>query len=467
MFFWISQKSTIRIRLTAWYILIFGFTIVSFDIYLYIQIRHSLLSQLDTTLQIAASETFVEVLEVDGNHCNPALKITSQLEKNTHRLAEAGFVIQLVSPEGRIWDHIGKSSYLPRVIELHQGYTNVTGHNKTWRVYTQSLGSSPTAGWLQVAQSLKPISTASEKLLALILFSFPLILSFAAFGSLFLAERALRTIDQITRTTQAISPDDFAQRINYQGSEDKVGRLALTIDRMLDRLQAAFENERRFIADASHELRTPLTVIKGQIGVTLSRGRTVEEYESTLQQLEREVDRLILIANRLLFLTRLDQSESKYKYKLSLKYFNLSDLLKVIIEKIEHLAEVKNINISASIEPSLHITGNSDHLISLFFNLLDNAIKYTPPEGNIRVKARLEKGQVKITIMNTGKGIAAADLPNLFKRFYRAESDRSGNIEGSGLGLAIAYEIARLHGGTIHVTSQLNQITTFTVELPS
>jgi signal transduction histidine kinase len=466
MFFWISQKSTIRIRLTAWYILIFGLTIVSFDIYLYIQIRHSLLSQLDTTLQLAASETFVEVLEVDGNHGNPALKITSQSEKINHQLAEAGFVIQLVSPKGKIWDRIGKYEDLPRVIELQQGYTNVTGHNKTWRVYTQSLGLSSTGGWLQVAQSLKPIDTALEKLLDLILISCPLILLVAAFGGLFLAKRALCPIDKIIRTTQAISPDNFAQRINYQGSADEVGRLAVTIDRMLERLQAAFEHERHFTSGASHELRTPLTVIKGQIGVTLSRGRTVEEYESTLQQLEREVDRLILIANRLLFLTRLDQSESKYKYKLSLKYFNLSDLLKVIIEKIEHLAEVKNINISASIEPSLHITGNSDHLISLFFNLLDNAIKYTPPEGNIRVKARLEKGQVKITIMNTGKGIAAADLPNLFKRFYRAESDRSGNIEGSGLGLAIAYEIARLHGGTIHVTSQLNQITTFTVELP-
>jgi len=462
MFFWKPHKSTMRIRLTAWYIILFGLSMIFFDIYLYIRFQHSLLSQLDTTLQIAAAEAFMEVLEVDGN---PTLRIIKQSEKITHRFAAAGFVVQLVSPQGEIWGGIGKYQDLPRMIEIKPGYTNVTVDNKTWRVYTQSLGLSPTTGWLQVAQSLKPISTASENLLALILFSCPLILLFAAFGGLFLSERALRPIDRIISTAQAIGPDDFTQRINYQGSVDEVGRLAVTIDRMLDRLQAAFENERRFTADASHELRTPLTVIKGQIGVTLSRGRTVEEYEITLQQLEGEVDRLIRLANGLLFLTRLDQSESEYQ--LSLNNFDLSDLLEVLIEQIYPLAEVKNINISASIEPSLDITGNSDHLISLFLNLLDNAIKYTPSEGNIRVKAYLEKEQVTINIMNTGKGIAAADLPHLFKRFYRAESDRSGNRGGSGLGLAIAYEIVRLHGGTIHVTSQPNQITTFTVELPS
>jgi heavy metal sensor kinase len=455
------NKSTIRTRLTAWYILLLGCTLVVFNTYLYIQLKHSLLGQLDTALQVAASETFAEVIQVDGH---PVLKIKQQSETITRKLTNAGFAVRLVSPKGEIWDGIGSYQTIPPMMPIKMGYTSITENGKIWRVYTQPLPLSSTSGWLQVAQSLDPISEASEHLLTLMLLSFPLILLIAACGGLFLADRALRPIDRIIRTAQAIGPNDFTQRIGYQGSTDEVGRLALTIDRMLDRLQAAFEHERRFTADASHELRTPLTVIKGRLGVTLSRTRTVEEYQSTLQELQREVDRLIRLANGLLFLTRLNQSESEYE--LSLANVDLSDLLEVLIEQIQFLAAAKNITIIACIEPSLHITGYSDHLTSLFLNLLDNAIKYTPPEGQITVATHRERREAKVTISNSGKGIKAEHLPHLFERFYRAESDRSRYTGGSGLGLAIAHEIVRLHSGKIYVTSNPHQLTTFTVELP-
>lgn len=461
MFFQRFNQSTIRTRLTTWYILLLGCTLVVFDTYLYIQLKHSLLGQLDTALQVAASETFTEVIQVNGH---PTLKIKQQSETITRKLTNAGFSVRLVSPQGEIWDGIGSYKTIPPMMPVKIGYTSVTEYGKIWRVYTQPLSLSSTAGWLQVAQSLDPISEASEHLLTLMLLSFPLILLIAACGGLFLADQALRPIDRIIRTAQAIGPNDFTQRIGYQGSTDEVGRLAVTLDGMLDRLQAAFEHERRFTADASHELRTPLTVIKGRLGVTLSRERTPEEYHHTLQELQREVDRLIRLANGLLFLTRLDQSESEYQWTLT--NVDLSELLEVLIEQIQLLAADKNITISASIKPLLYITGNSDHLTSLFLNLLDNAIKYTSPEGKISVETYRENEQVKVTITNTGKGIAAEHLPHLFERFYRAESDRSRYTGGSGLGLAIAHEIVRLHGGKIYVTSNPHQFTTFTVELP-
>ncbi|GAA6620744.1 sensor histidine kinase [Scytonema sp. NUACC26] len=461
MFFLRFGKSTIRTRLTAWYVLLLGCTLVLFSTYLYVQLENSLLGQLDTALQVAASETFTEVIEQDAH---PAFKIRKQSATITRQLANAGFTVRLISPKGEVWDGIGSYQIVPAIAQIKPGYTNVTEHKKIWRVYTQPLPLSPTAGWLQVAQSLEPISKASEHLRTLMLFSCPTILLVAAFGGLFLAERALRPIDRIIRTAQAIGPGDFTQRIGYRGSTDEVGRLAITIDKMLDRLEAAFEHERRFTADASHELRTPLTVMKGRLGVTLSRARTVEEYESTLQELQREVDRLIRLANGLLFLTRLDQSSSEYRH--SLTNVDLNELLEILIEQIQPLAESKNITISVSIDPSLHVPGNSDRLTCLFLNLLDNAIKYTPSDGQITVRAHRERGEAKVTVTNTGKGIEAKHLPHLFERFYRAESDRSRNTGGSGLGLAIAHEIVRLHRGTICVTSQPNQLTTFTVQLP-
>lgn len=467
MFFKRFNQITIRTRLTAWYVLLLGCTLVVFDTYLYLQLKHSLLGQLDTALQVAASETFAEVIEVDGH---PALKIKQQPEVKqqpetiTRKLTNAGFAVRLVSPKGEIWDGIGSYQTIPPVKPMNMGYTSVTEYGKIWRVYTQPLLLSSTSGWLQVAQSLDPISKASEHLLTLMFLSFPLILLIATCGGLFFADRALRPIDRIITTAQAIGPNDFTQRISYQVSTDEVGRLAVTLDGMLDRLQAAFDHERRFTADASHELRTPLTVIKGRLSVTLSRERTPEEYKNTLEELQREVNRLIRLANGLLFLTHLDQSESEYQWNLT--HVNLSDLLEILIEQIQLLAVDKNITITANIKPFLDIIGNCDHLTSLFLNLLDNAIKYTSPEGKISVETYLESQQVKVTITNTGKGIAAEHLPHLFERFYRAESDRSRYTGGSGLGLAIAHEIVRLHRGKIYVTSNPHQITTFTVELP-
>ncbi|NMG08748.1 ATP-binding protein [Brasilonema sp. UFV-L1] len=455
------SKSTIRARLTGWYIILLGCTLILFATYLYSQLETSLLGQLDTALKITASEISTTLVEQNGH---PAFKITKDSEAMTHQLANAGFAVRLLAPNGQIWDAIGHYQEVPLSIPRKPGYINLTKYNKIWRVYSQPLPKSPKTGWLQIAQSLEPISEALEHLLTLMLFSCPLILLIAAFGGLFLAERALRPIDRIIRTAQAIGPNDFTQRIAYRGPFDEVGRLAFTIDRMLDRLQAAFEHERRFMADASHELRTPLTVIKGRIGVTLSRSRTLEEYENTLTDLQREVDRLIRLSNGLLFLTRLEQSE--LGYDASLTNVDLSHLLEVLIEQIQLLAEVENITIVTNIDSCIWIVGNCDHLTSIFLNLLDNAIKYTPNGGQVTVKAQQDRLQARIAVTNTGKGIEPEHLPHLFKRFYRVESARSRSTGGAGLGLAIAYEIVRLHHGTISVTSQPHQLTTFTVCLP-
>ncbi|WP_051036023.1 HAMP domain-containing protein [Stanieria cyanosphaera] len=148
---------------------------------------------------------------------------------------------------------------------------------------------------LQFAQSLQPVSQALDRLFLLIIFGFPIVLLLAGLGGLFLADRALRPINSIIQTAEAISPDDLSRRIDYQGVKDEVGRLAMTLDKMFDRIELAFEHERRFIADA------------------LSRRRTPAEYETTLLDLEKETDRLIHLTNVLLFLARLEQEELEGK----------------------------------------------------------------------------------------------------------------------------------------------------------
>jgi heavy metal sensor kinase len=455
------KTRSLRVSLTAWYILLLAFTLTLFSGYLYIQLEQSLRTQLDASLQLTSTQTLTNLISSNGH---PAFRKTRNSQTITQQLLEAGFAIRLMDQNGKIWDGLGRDLAIPTTLPTHTGFSTLTTSTTTWRVYNQTL---PTAygegAWLQVAESLEPIYEASEHLLTLMVLGFPLVLMIAALGGLFLADRALRPIERIIHTAQNIDANDFTQRIGYQGSTDEVRRLAKTLDRMLDRLQLAFEHEQRFTADAAHELRTPLTVIKGRIGVTLSRSRTVAEYEQTLQSLEQETDRLIRLTHGLLFLARLDLRQT---HPALLQAVDLSHLLTTLVEQIQPLAETQQIQVLAEISPQLLVLGNADYLTNLFLNLIDNALKYTPSGGRVTLKATQNYQGVEVQVQDTGVGIEAKHLPLLFDRFYRVKEDRSRQTGGAGLGLAISHEITRLHYGKLTVQSQVKHGTTFTLFLP-
>ena len=450
-----------RLRLTAWYVLLLGLTLVLFSFYLHLRLERSLAVQLDDTLQVAASQALALVGEDQGH---PTFGTSDAAQTVLRHLTQAGFAVSLTAPDGTLWDSFGEAQHLPARVLRVPGWISVEVEDTDWRVYSQPLDAPEgrPGGWLQVARSLAPSAQASESLFVQIMLSLPLVVVLAAVVGYFLAGRALRPIDRITRTAQALSAQDLTQRIGYEGPDDEVGRLARTFDQMLDRLQAAFERERRFTADASHELRTPLTVIKGRIDVTVSRPRTVQEYTHTLHEVGREADRLIRLTNDLLFLTRLGQRSPSMQPQA----VDLSDLLSAIVDQVRPLAETKPLALVEEVTPGLRLTGDPDHLIRLFLNVLDNAIKYTPAGGRVTVRAVAEGTTVCVTVRDTGPGIPPQHLPHLFERFYRVEADRSRETGGTGLGLAVAAEIARGHGGTLEVQSAVGQGTTCLIRLP-
>lgn len=454
------NQHTLRFRLTAWYILLLGCTLTLFSGYLYFQLKKSLLQQLDTSLEVAASQTLTNLLQKDGH---PVFQETEASTGMVRRFRHQGFAIRLVSLKNEVWDSFGDYKIFPQKIPQKKGYQTLNSNEGRWRVYNYPIQSHGIIGWLQVAQSLQPLSEASEHLLLEMVLSLPFVLIIAGFGGLLLADRTLQPIERIIRTAQAIRPYDFTQRINYQGSIDEVSRLSQTLDKMLDRIQAAFERERRFTADIAHELRTPLTALKGKIGVTLSQTRNTTDYLTTLEALDKESDRLIRLTQGLLVLARLEQEEIE---KFTIFPLNLTDLLEIILEQIQPLANEREIILTANIEPNLIILGESDYLTSLFLNLLDNAIKYSDEGGEVRFNAIIDEKNVKISITNTGKGISPHHFPHLFNPFYRVETSQKSHQGGTGLGLAICYEIIRLHRGNLTVESQLNQLTIFTVYLP-
>ncbi|NJN86277.1 MAG: HAMP domain-containing protein [Leptolyngbyaceae cyanobacterium SL_7_1] len=453
----------VRIQLMIWYVLLLGLTLGGFTGYLYLRLERKLMIKVDTGLQVGAAQLLL--------YLDPGDRPTFQTSPNQRRLAarlsQLGFAARIVTPEGQVVSGFGRYQDVPLWMPSGSGYQTLVADGPDWRLISQPiLREGRTVGWLQMTQSLEVLEDIARDLPTEIVLNLPLILLVAGLGGLFLSNRALRPIRHITQTAQSITAGDLTQRINYQGAADEVGELAVTFDQMLNRLQAGFEREQRFTSDAAHELRTPLAIIKARISLMLSRSRTSAEYKKTLHDLEQEVDRLIRLSNGLLLLARLDQR----RLPVAFTPIDLSNLLEILVQQVQPLAAAQQIELVNDLSPELWIQGDPDHCTSLFLNLLDNSIKYTPEAGQIRIwsgdRQLNLKHHVQICVSNTGVGIDPQHLPHLFERFYRTDTARSQGHHGAGLGLAIAYEITRLHGGTLSAESKPDQETKFTVTFP-
>jgi heavy metal sensor kinase len=267
----------------------------------------------------------------------------------------------------------------------------------------------------------------------------------------------------ITREAQRIGEKHLDRRLNLDLPDDEVGRLARTFDAMLARLEAAFQKQRQFAADASHELRTPLTVMKGNIGVTLNRPRTSEEYRTTLSQLESEVDRLTRLTEDLLMLARADAGRPLVE----LRDMDLAALARGVVGELSPLAESRSLALNLNAPEKLPMRGDANRLRRMMSNLIENAIKYTPRgKVDVCVEPDPDRPGARISIVDTGTGIPPEHLPHVFERFYRVDESRSTDQGGTGLGLAIAQHIAAAHGGTIDIHSRVGVGTDVTVALP-
>ena len=278
---------------------------------------------------------------------------------------------------------------------------------------------------------------------------------------MFLASRVLKPVDEITRTAQQIEGSDLSQRIGVK-NDDELGRLASTLNDMIGRLEAAFNRQRQFTADASHELRTPLAIMQAEATLALSKERTIEDYQKSLETISQESAYMSSVIGKLLFLARSDAG----KEQLNFEDVDLKELITGLSANIETLAIDKGIKFTVDAKENLIVNGDKVKLRQLFINILENAVRYTPTGGNISVLLEKKDSNAVTAISDTGIGIPPEHLPHIFERFYRVDKARSRADGGVGLGMAIAKYIADSHGGKIEVESQVGKGTTITVTIP-
>jgi len=279
-------------------------------------------------------------------------------------------------------------------------------------------------------------------------------------GGYLLAGRALAPIAALGDSLAAIQPDNLRGRLTAMPVRDEIGRLVEIINALLDRLERASASERRFASDAAHELRTPLAVLRSGLEVALARDRAPAENMAALENAHREVVSLCKIAEELLMLARLNGEAS-----IDRKPVDLGEVAGEVVAAVEPLATAKNIELRME-PPSAPaiVDGSVTHLRRLVINLVDNALKFTPPGGKIAVQVASNNGRAILHVTDTGPGIEPSELPRVFDRFFRgAHADG----EGSGLGLSLCREIARLHGGHISVSNRESGGCDFLVTLPS
>lgn len=459
---------SLHIRLTIWYVVLLAVILAAFSAGVYFALRENLYANLDDTLD-ARTGTLLASVDIHTTH--PTLdggstSDDSQVEQYA-RLFDTESVTTFDSIPTNVVIPLDQDALRAALSDRKTTRTSVRSSDETYRVEFVPLvepgfQGGTIVGALEVGVSDGDVHDTLSTLLLIIAIAYPLTLIFASAGGVFLAGRALSPIDRLTGVARRITAEDLHQRIDLDLPDDEVGRLARTFNDMIARLDEAFRRQRQFTADASHELRTPLTVIKGQTEVALQRDRDVESYKHVLQSVNGQVDRMIRMSASLLTLARADAGQ----IPMAAERADIARIVGDAADQMRVATEGKQIELQVTPGPAVHTRADEDLLLQLILNLLDNAVKYTPPYGLVRIGWSVADGHVQIRVSDTGPGIAAEHLPRIFDRFYRADEARSHPNGGAGLGLSISRWIAEAHGGTIAAESTPGNETTFTVRLP-
>lgn len=465
---------SLRRRLTISYVSFFAIALIILDLGLYMIVRQVLIENIDSELERSG-----EIIQADF-HDSQETTITNYFYEgwNVNVLVTEGKIpdlrafrhfIRVYRVDGRPIAHLNSTPPIqaePRHLQmalngqlLWQTVT-VDSVNHRQLLYPLLLNGN-IVGILQITQNMQPTEQA------LALFSYALfsggivVLMAAALGGAWITREAFKPIEEISHTAGSIArAEDLSLRVPIPESQDELQQLTYTVNNLLERLENLFNTQQRLLADVSHELRTPLAAMRGNLEV-LDRGaaRDPEMLAESLDDMRREVNRLIRMVNDLLLLAR-----SEAGLQLRREPVELDTLVLEIHRELRPLAN--GIQLRLGNEDQITIIGDRDRIKQALLNLGINALQHTPQGGYITLSLSQTDGYARLSVADTGVGIATEDIPHIFNRFYRTDPSRARRAGGSGLGLAIVKWIAEAHGGRVTVESTPNVGSTFSLLLP-
>jgi heavy metal sensor kinase len=313
---------------------------------------------------------------------------------------------------------------------------------------------------VQIGQAMESQARLLDAFKRIFIITMSLLVFLAAGVGWFMARRAVSGITAVTHTAQKISAGALQERVPVKPRGDEIDQLATTFNQMLDRIQTLLTEIKEMGDNIAHDLRSPVTRIRGTAEVTLTTGKSFEDYESMAASTIEDCDRLLDMINTMLLISKTEAGVEKP----SSEKVEITALVRKACELFDAMAEDRNVSLNYDLAEKNFVNGDPRMLQRMLSNIVDNAVKYTPSGGKIEISLNGSEKHITISIKDTGVGMSGADQKRVFERFYRCDQSRSQ--PGTGLGLSLARAIARAHGGDITVASAVNQGSTFSISLP-
>ncbi|HST50798.1 MAG TPA: ATP-binding protein [Pyrinomonadaceae bacterium] len=471
-----------RARLTLWYTCVLALVLVVFAAATYAYLSRAARLRTDQSLADAANSlasNFAAETEDEGQTDEEsAAEVTRDFKFDDRQAfvfdAERRVVAASAPPGAtgrRPWpqtDTLARS-FLP-LLDTSAGsgraYATVVGTREGIRAFAATVRGRAGTYTLVVARPLHDEDEELEQARGAFYVAVPVALLAASLGGYFLARKSLAPVAEMGERAARITASNLGERLPVANAQSELGRLAVTFNELLARLDLSFDRQRRFMADASHELRTPVAIVCGESEVALSNdARSADEYRESLSILHDEGRRLTRIVEDLFTIARADAGQ----YEPASEAFYLDETVGECLRAVRSLAARRGVEIRLRHScGELPTRGDEGLVRRMILNLLDNAIKFTPPGGEVRVEVGRAGAGYFVSITDTGAGIPTDAQPHVFERFYRADRARArdGEAGGAGLGLSIASWIAESHGGRVALERSDSTGSTFVITLP-
>ena len=461
---------SVRARLTVWYTAILALVLITFSGISYALLRREIRRATDGALSDVAHEFAAEVRD--------RAVALGDIGRLLSDLGYSDRVVLLLDQKGRVIassrTSISKSGQerITRTLRTGMtGYVTLPGgiDGDGLRLYVLPVNAQGRRYVAGVARDLNEEQDRLENTAHAVFFAIPLALIVAAAGGYIMARKSLEPVTTMSVKARQIGAETLTERITVPNERDELGFLASTLNELLERLQRAFDSQRRFMADASHELRTPLAIVQGEADVALSRPqRSADEYRESIAIIQASARKLTRIVDSLFLLARSDAG----RYPITPAPFYLDELLDDCVRTLRTVAAARQIEITCMASSEMLIVADEALIHRMVLNVTENALKFTPAGGFVRVEASQTNDNYIVRVIDSGRGIPAAERDLIFERFYRGRATRDaktrpvGASAGAGLGLPIARWIAEIHHGKLFVERSDDTGSTFKIVLP-